>query len=91
MDAPMNPNIPRQNASGTGFVIATVILLLVIVAGAVYFWKARTDKALTNDAALSGIEQQSNDDSAASIEADLNATDVNNVDYDLTESNFTAS
>ncbi|MBX4206418.1 hypothetical protein KW784_01380 [Candidatus Parcubacteria bacterium] len=80
-----------SRSGGTGFVIATVILLAVIIAGAVYFWRARADKALGSDAALQGIGTQSSSDDAAAIEADLNATDVNGVDYDLTPSNFTSS
>lgn len=91
----MNPNMNAGGAAprsgGTGFVVATLILLAVIIAGVLYFWQARADKSLESDAALSGIEQQSNSDDTASIEADLNATDVENVDYDLSEANFTAS
>lgn len=91
MDAPINPNVPRQ-ASGTGFIVATVILLAVILVGAVFFWRARGDDAFqSNDAALEQVQTQSDSDTAASIEADLNATDVNNVDYDLDPANFTAS
>ncbi len=87
---PNMPNMPRQSSGGTGFVIATVILLVVIVAGAFYFWRARSSSP-AYDSTMSGIENQSSSDDTASIEADLNTTDVENVDYDLTESNFTAS
>ena len=83
----MNPNMPRQSSGGTGFVIATILILALIVIGAVYFWKARS----SNDAALQTVQSQSGSDATADIEADLNATDVNNVDYDLNESNFSGS
>lgn len=85
----MNPNIPRQSSGGTGFIIATVILLAVIVAGALYFWKARDTYTSPNN--VQTIESQSNSDDTSAIETDLNATDVNSVDYDLDPSNFTSS
>jgi hypothetical protein len=87
----MNPNMsPAPRSSSTGFIIATLILLAVIVAGGTYFWQAH-GRSAADDAALQGIESQSSSDDAASIEADLNATDVNSVDSSLDESNFTAS
>ena len=95
MDAPMNPNMnaggTAPRSSSTGFIIATLILLAVIVAGGMYFWQARAENSPENDAALQEINSQSSSDETASIEADLNATDVNSVDYDLSEENFTAS
>jgi hypothetical protein len=94
MDAPMNPNMnassPAPRSNSTGFIIATLVLLAVIVAGGIYFWRAHGDSAADN-AALREIKSQSSSDDTASIEADLEATDVNSVDYDLDESNFTAS
>ena len=94
----MNPNMsaPTPGAgaprSGAGFVVATIIILAVILAGAVYFWKARSASApAANDAALNQIQNQSAADDAASINADLNSTNVDNADYDLTPSNFTSS
>lgn len=90
----MNPNMdagsPAPRSSSTGFIIATLVLLAVIVAGGIYFWQAHGDSAADN-AELREIGSQSSSDEAAAIEADLNATDVNSVDYDLDESNFTAS
>ena len=97
---PINPNVnpnmnpgmpPRPASSGAGFIIATVILLVVILVAAIFFWKARSNGSFRGDAALEQIQNQSDSDTAAAIEADLNATDVDNVDYDLNESNFTAS
>lgn len=82
----MNPNVPRQGNS-TGFIIATVVVLAIILAGVAYFWKARSDDSLYDFSPAA----ESTSDATADIEADLNATDVNNVDYDLTESNFTSS
>ena len=82
----MNPSVPRRSG-GTGFVIATVLILALIVIGVVYFWKARG----ANDAALQQVQSQSSSDDASVIESDLNATDVNSVDYDLNASNFNGS
>ncbi len=89
MDAPLNSQGPRQGA-GSGFLIATILLAAIIVIGAVYFWKARDNK-MESDESLQTVQTQSDSDDTAAIEADLNATDVDGADYDLNESNFTAS
>ena len=90
----MNPNMNAGGATprsgSTGFIVATLVLLAVIVLGGLYFWKARGD-SVANDAAVQEIGQQSSSDDTASIESDLKATNVNSVDYDLNESNFTSS
>lgn len=92
MNPNMNPTTPSRSSS-MGFVIATIILLAVIIAGAAYFWQARSAKVAppTNDAALNQIQNQSSSDDAASINADLNSTNVDNSDSDLDPSNFTSS
>ena len=91
MNPNMNAGAPAPRSSSTGFIIATIILLVVIVAGGAYFWQARSESPIVDESALREIESQSDSDETASIEADLEATDVNSVDYDLSEENFTAS
>jgi hypothetical protein len=101
MDETNNMNMggmpPQEKSGSAGSLIAVVVVLAVIVAAALYFWRERgamdenMDDLYNNNAALETINAQSTSDEAASIEADLNATDVENVDYDLNEENFTAS
>ena len=82
----MNQMNNRASASSLekGSATIIIIILLVLVFGAWYFWGR-------SDSDLESIHTQSSSDEAAVIEADLNATDVNNPDYDLDESNFNAS
>ena len=82
----MNQVNNRASASSLekGSATIIIIILLVLVFGVWYFWGR-------SDSGLESIQTQSSSDEAAVIEADLNATDVNNPDYDLDESNFNAS
>ena len=82
----MNQMNNRASASSLekGSATIIIIILLVLVFGVWYFWGR-------SDSDLESIQTQSSSDEAAVIEADLNATDVNNPDYDLDESNFNAS
>ncbi len=85
------PPVPSQQKSSSAWpVISTILILALLALGAFYFWNQRAaDKALDNQ--LNGINAQGTSDEAAAIEADLNATDINNVDYDLNGSNYTSS
>lgn len=93
MDENNNPLASRPastSATGaTGSVVATIVILAVLIVGAVYFWSQRT--GMSDQEALDSINAQSASDDSTSIEADLKATDVNKVDYDLNPTNFTSS
>ena len=82
MDPQMNNTNANQKGSA-GTWITTIVILLVLAFGGWYFWG--------RDHGLNNQNAQSNSDEAASIEADLKATDVNSPDYDLNEANFNAS
>ncbi|MFH1472806.1 MAG: hypothetical protein ABIF06_00080 [bacterium] len=73
--------------SSTGPVIGTIIILAVIVLGGFYFWSQRADNTVMDEAmvdeVVTDITTQSQADDTASIEADLNATEVNNIDSEL--------
>jgi hypothetical protein len=88
MGAPMQAPMPAPKPASSGAIWAIVIILAVILAGGAYFWGERS---VGTDESIDAINQQSDSDSTADIEADLKATDVDNVDYDLDESNFNAS
>ncbi|OHA91613.1 MAG: hypothetical protein A2758_00685 [Candidatus Zambryskibacteria bacterium RIFCSPHIGHO2_01_FULL_49_18] len=84
-----NVNASREGSS-IGSIIGAIVVLALIAFGALYFMNNRTgDQAVEEES--NGISTQSDSDAAANIEADLNATDIENVDYDLNEENFTSS
>ena len=85
------PAMPPKDGAGAGSLVATIIILAVIIFGAIYFWRARGNEAEMNDGVLESIGTQNSSDDISDIEADLNTTDVENVDYDLDEENFNAS
>ncbi len=80
---PQNSSPVQGQNGGSGFLIATIILVLVIIVGAIYFWRERSmrDDALESGAPGSTLE----------IEANLNATSTEQQDYNLDEGNFNAS
>ena len=88
MDQNNNMNIPARENRSSGALIAAIVILVIIV-GALYFWGHRA--GIGGDDALEAITTQDSSDEAAAIEADLNSTDVNNVDSGLDESEFNAS
>ena len=80
----MSMNSVPQTASRAGQVIGVIIILLVILLGSLYFWNNRTDKM--RDETLNSINSQSDSDTASAIEADLDNTDIDNLDAELNAS-----
>lgn len=81
---PVNTPIGENKEGSAGPVIGTIIILAVIVLGGFYFWSQRVaapsimDEAAVEQA-VTDITTQSQADNISSIEADLNATDVNKI------------
>jgi uncharacterized protein HemX len=73
---------PQKNGS-TGTVVAAVVILAILVVGALYFWKERSYQAPDTDQSVESITTQGTSDDTASIEADLESTDVDNLDAEL--------
>lgn len=87
----------EENKSSIGSIIGTIIIIALIILGGLYFWGKRiedsrniqnltsedivTDEEIANEA--DSIKQTSSSDSIQSIEADLSATDINNIDAEL--------
>lgn len=91
---PVPAPIPVQTESKLGPIIGIVIVILVLVLGALYFWgeKLNRESGVTNDvinaeAAESELSTQSSSDELSSIESDLEATDFSELDANL-ESDF---
>lgn len=86
MDEQNNLNPAEKNGSA-GPIVAVLIILALVILGGLYFWDQREDGAETmTDETLEFIDTQSELDGAASIEADLNATDVENLDSEINAS-----
>ena len=88
MEGEENQNINVEPASSAGPIIATIIILAVIVLGALYFWSQRdaADGEVNIDATVETIETQDESDETSSIEADLEATDVDSLDGEFNAS-----
>ncbi|MCR4279372.1 MAG: hypothetical protein NUV78_01395 [Candidatus Zambryskibacteria bacterium] len=81
MDENQN-NIVQEPVSSAGPIIGAIVILAVIVFGALYFMGEREENQALNNQ-LEEINTQSESDETAAIEADLNNTDVNNIDAGL--------
>lgn len=92
------PQVVKPAESSMGPIIGTVIILAVIILGGLYFWGERTRNmnpsgneaasvtattSATSDAELNALRTQSNANDTASIEADLQNTDIDNLDASL--------
>lgn len=85
-----NPNqmpvMPGQvEKKSIGPLIAVVVILALIIIGGLYFLKERSSQnvyvpAQTTDNVTASLNQQSSSDTLDSIEADLNVTNLNNLD-----------
>jgi FlaG/FlaF family flagellin (archaellin) len=88
-----------NNTEGSvGPVIATIIILVVVVLGGLYFWGQRTPSE-SNDiygnpvstqsestTDTSAIDTQSNSNNPASIDADLKSTDIDGLGAEINAS-----
>lgn len=79
---PMQSNIDKGSI---GPLIAVIIILALIIVGGLYFLKERASQptyvpAKTGDSITASLNQQSSSDELDSIEKDLNATNIDNLD-----------
>lgn len=88
-DSPLN-----KKESGAGAITASIIIILIIIVGAFYFFSLVQDRTSvpqqqTEQApeapSPEELEQQSDSDNIADIEADLNAEGFDNLDAELGE------
>jgi hypothetical protein len=80
---PIAPNQPVTKSMGP--LIAVIVILALIVIGGLYFLKERVSQPVYTpttggDSITDSLNSQGSSDELNSIEADLNATDVNNLD-----------
>ena len=89
----MEPNATQNSENKpAGPVIGVVIIILILIVGALYFWGAQLNKEANQtpddilnaeDQTLNQLQTQSTSTEISDINADLNATDLNNLDADL--------
>ena len=81
------PTMVPQSEGSLGPVIGTIIILAVIVLGGLYFWGQRVNNNVMTDTQVQDtvqtIKDQSTSDTPADIQADLQATDIDNIDSQL--------
>ena len=91
MDEQNNVNMDStQNGGSAGPVIGIIVILVIIILGALYFWNQRSgdidiDENMTSEV-IDSINTQSEDDSTSSIETDLNNTNIENLDAEINAS-----
>jgi len=82
----MPPIYNDNNQKSSGPLIAVIIILALIIIGGLYFLRERVAQqkiypaAPTSDSVTESLNKQSTSDDLNSIEKDLKATDVNNLD-----------
>lgn len=81
----MPPMMAEPEKKSSGPLIAVIIILALIVIGGLYFLKARSSQDIYTPPAVETsdvdtLKQQSSSDTLESIEADLNATNLDNLD-----------
>jgi hypothetical protein len=76
--------------SSVGPIIGIIILLAIVILGGLYFWGERSVEEVESDpaadAAVESINTQSTSDDVNSIEADLDATEIENLDAEINAS-----
>ena len=85
-----------QNKSSIGSIIGTIIIITLIILGGLYFWGKRieeskstqsltddTTRMTIDDSEATAIKSLNSSDEVGSIEADLNSTNLDNLDSEL--------
>ncbi|MDP3763932.1 MAG: hypothetical protein Q8Q92_04845 [bacterium] len=80
----MNVGGGESSSGGSaGLIIGVIVILAIVILGGLYFWGQRANNS---DAVTDTISTPSTSDEAAVIEADLNTTDIENLDAELNAS-----
>lgn len=82
----VNAGESTPNGSSAGPVIGIIVILVIIILGGLYFWGQRNGENTILNEALNAINLQSDSDEIDTIEADLNATDIENLDSEMNAS-----
>jgi len=89
------PEIEPPKTKSTGAIVGSIIIIVILVIGGLYLWgkqitKVENQQATTPeqilsepDQALDSLKNQSTSDEIKSIETDLNATNLDNLNKEL--------
>ncbi len=97
--AQVSGGMPPKKSGSIGPIVGIAIIIIVLLLGGLYFWgeqlkkedeleKARQEAAQIENAPDSKTDRlsaQGSSDAASAIEADLSATDLNNLDEGTTQ------
>ena len=81
----VNAEVGKGRGGLSGPIIGAIVILAIIILGGLYFWSQRTPDLITEET-VESINIQSEADDTDSIEADLDATDIENLDVELNAS-----
>ena len=88
-----NVNVDKEGGGSIGPIIGIIVILAIIIFGGLYFWSQREggveDGVATEaeaGAVIETINIQSESDDTTSIENDLDATNIDNLDSELNAS-----
>lgn len=96
-EAPQVPQEEIQERSSSGSLIGVAIIIIVLVAGGIYFWSTAVGRDRGSDqlptiqsggevdAIVNQLNSQGTSDEVADIEADLNTTGLDNLDSELSD------
>lgn len=87
---PQAPMQPAQNKSSIGSIIGTIVVIAIIILGGLYFWGKRVEEAkLRQNLVTDSTPQQANQmDEAAAIKSTSSSDDLDSIDADLKATNF---
>lgn len=77
----------KPNGTSAWPVIGIILILVVIILGGLYFFKqSNTEEGAMFEETLEDINLQNDSDEIDTIEADLDATDIESLDIDMSTS-----
>ena len=82
----VNAEVGKGGGGLSGPIIGAIVILAIVILGGLYFWNQRAGEGVPTDEAIENINMQSGADDTDSIEADLDATDIENLDAELNAS-----
>lgn len=84
---PPTPQSSDPDKKSTGSLVGILIILLIIIVGGWYFLRERSQKIPIFDedteSSIESLEKQGTSDEVVDIEADLNATNLSDLDAEL--------
>lgn len=80
--SPMSPT--PQKGGSLGGIIAILVILILVVVGALYFWGERVSQSPeATEAQIEGLQEQGDSTNPSEIEADLDAQSPDEFDAEL--------